>query len=133
MARLNIITDEFTSREANLELDHIHKEIDRLIFQGSGKTEFTRKTVFESQSIGVKDSFIATKQRAAITLTLPLARDFGDGKTLIIKDESGDAAASNITINTSASETIDGSASLTVSTNFGVTRLYSDLENWFLW
>ena len=53
------------------------------------------------------------------------------GRFIDIKDESGGAAANNITVATEGSETIDGAATATISTNYGVVRLYSDGTNWF--
>jgi len=64
------------------------------------------------------------------TVTLQTA-DTVVGRILFVKDESGGAGTNNITIGTEASETIDGAATLVISSNFGVARLYSDGTNWF--
>ena len=53
------------------------------------------------------------------------------GRIVIIKDVGGSANTNNITIATEGSETIDGSASSTISSNYGVVRLFSDGTNWF--
>jgi len=68
----------------------------------------------------------------AVTITLASAL-VSAGAVYIIKDEGGDAGSNNITIATEGSETIDGAASKTVSTNYATTRLYSDGTNWFTW
>lgn len=68
---------------------------------------------------------------AAVTsLTLPSAQVVS-GRTIIIKDASGNAGANNITIDTGGSETIDGAATLVMSTNYQTVKLYSDGSNWF--
>lgn len=64
----------------------------------------------------------------AITLTLPTAVE---GATYIIKDESGNASTNTITIATPGTETIDGSASTTIVSNYNSITLYSDGSNWF--
>lgn len=53
--------------------------------------------------------------------------------TYIIKDEGGGAAANNITISTEGAELIDGAATLVISSNYGVARVYSNGSNWFTW
>ena len=59
--------------------------------------------------------------------------DILNGRPIIVKDETGGAAAQNITIATENSETIDGSATQTISTNYGVVRMYSNKTNLFIW
>lgn len=66
----------------------------------------------------------------AITITLD-SSDVASGRMIIVKDESGGATTNNITIDTEGAETIDGGASVTISVNYGVTKLYSDGLNWF--
>jgi hypothetical protein len=67
---------------------------------------------------------------AGITITLRTA-DVAVGKVFIIKDESGGAFASNITVATEGSETLDGQATLPITVNYGLIRVYSDGTNWF--
>lgn len=74
--------------------------------------------------IGVTDT------SAARTITLD-SDDVVAGRIMIIKDESGAAGTNNITIDTEGAETIDGAASVTISVNYGVVRVYSDGTNWF--
>ena len=57
--------------------------------------------------------------------------DLAPGRVIIIKDESGVAATNNITIDGQGGQTIDGQASVTISANYGVLRVYSDGSNWF--
>lgn len=74
--------------------------------------------------VGVTDTSVAR------TITLATA-DLEDGKVIIINDESGGAGTNNITIDTEGSETIDGAATIVISTDFLRVRLYSDGTNWF--
>lgn len=87
-------------------------------------TDYTAKDY--DTIIGVTDTSVAR------TITLP-STSVVPGKTITIKDESGAAGTNNITIATAGTETIDGAATATISTNYGVIRLYSDGTNWFTW
>lgn len=66
----------------------------------------------------------------ACTITIPTTQ-ITDGRKFIVKDASGNAGTNSITIATQGSETIDGAATLTVSTNYGKLTLYSDGSNLF--
>jgi len=62
-----------------------------------------------------------------VTITLPPQNTAsGGGRVIIIKDINGNAAANNITINAPVGKTIDGGASLVISTNYGSYQLYYD-------
>jgi hypothetical protein len=67
---------------------------------------------------------------AGRTVNLPAASSMTN-KTLIIKDESGSAGPHNITIDGFGSESIDGSATKSISTNFGTMTIYSNGSSWF--
>lgn len=64
-----------------------------------------------------------------VTVTLPSAALNAE---ITIKDSTGEANDQNITINTPGAETIDGAASLTISSNYESVRLVSDGSNWFI-
>jgi hypothetical protein len=68
-----------------------------------------------------------TSLTAGRTATLPTAVNVKGH----IKDESGGAAAHNITIATTSAQTIDGAATKAISANYGSLRVYSDGANWF--
>lgn len=65
------------------------------------------------------------------TITLPLAATAIIGRIYIIKDQSGGAAAANITVDGNGAETIDGVANVVISANYGVVRLYTNGVAWF--
>lgn len=54
-----------------------------------------------------------------------------EGKLYIIKDEAGTAGINNITIDPDGTQTINGAATATINTNYGIVRVYSDGTNWF--
>jgi len=74
--------------------------------------------------IGITDTSVPR------TITLD-TDDVQEGRIIIIKDESGGAGSSNITVDTEGAETIDGANSWVINTNYGVLRVYSDGTNWF--
>ena len=62
------------------------------------------------------------------------ATSFVTGTVFIIKDESGNASATNlITINPSASQTIDGSSTAYIESPYGSVFLYTDGTDWFIY
>lgn len=113
-----------------------HDQTDFLLSAGAGDIRFNDGIAVERSStaaavntagetiVGVTDT------SAPRTITLD-TDDVKDGHIIIVKDESGGAAANNITIDTEGAETIDGAASITITANYGVARIYSDGTNWF--
>ena len=60
-----------------------------------------------------------TALTAGRTLTLPSASDLQDGDSIVIQDESGSAGTYAITIQRAGTDTINGGASVTISSNYG--------------
>jgi alcohol dehydrogenase YqhD (iron-dependent ADH family) len=60
-----------------------------------------------------------TALTAGRILTLPAASALQDGDVIIVQDETGDAAAHNITIATAGTDTVNGAASVSLTTNYG--------------
>lgn len=78
-----------------------------------------------------RDDLIAyTALAGARTVTLPTAVGC-TGQIYTIKDEAGAAGTNNITIATTASQTIDGASTATINTNYGKLAFYSNGANWF--
>ena len=55
----------------------------------------------------------------------------GEGRVRTIKDEAGNASSGTITIDPASSQTIDGQATKTITTDYGSVELISDRANWF--
>lgn len=90
-----------------------------------------RRAVTASYTMVKADELIAvTSTGAAVTITLPPASAMKN-RVVVVKDEGGGAAANNVTIDGDGSETIDGAATLVISTNYGVGRVYSTGMAWF--
>jgi len=67
----------------------------------------------------------------AKTITLPKPSVAGLGKVFVIKDASGSALTTTITIAPNGTELINGDTTLLINTNFGVVGVYTDGTNWF--
>ena len=82
-------------------------------------------------AMGISHKYAVSDTSAARTLTISSVDILDTDREFIIKDESGGAGTNNITIDTEGSETIDGAASVIITVDFGVVRLYSDGTNLF--
>lgn len=86
-----------------------------------------------SYSLNANDDILLVSYTStgAVSLTLPSAQCV-DGRIIVIKDSGGAAVDNNITIETEGSETIDGSATKVISSNYGSVKLISNGANWFV-
>ena len=107
-----------------------HLEVDGYIYPDRGiafSIDSTATDLYLDGSItitGVTDTSVPR------TIYLPDAADF-DGNILMIKDESGGAGTNNITVSAAdAAQNVDG-GSVTINTNYGSVRVYSNGSNWF--
>jgi len=74
-----------------------------------------------------------TSDDAVRTITIDTADIAATNRIFIIKDEGGEAATFNITIQGEGGETIDGAGSAVIVADYGVVRLYSNGSNLFTW
>ncbi len=119
-------TDEFYPRNKWYSL-----LFDYLLKVREINTTFSLKRVATAVSRTTDDEIIVGTTATSITITLATA-ELKKGRVYIIKDEGGVASGgSNVIVATQGSATIDGAATKTISTDFGVLRLYSDETNWF--
>lgn len=70
--------------------------------------------------------------QGAFTVTLPNTALAGPGKTVTIKDESGQASLNNITVTGFGGQTIDGQPSVSISFDRDYLKVYTDGTNWFI-
>jgi len=77
------------------------------------------------------DSIIGvTSTSAARGIYMPDVTTTVAGQIFVVTDESGGANSHNIIVYGNGSDTIDGSATSTISSNYGVLRLYSTGATW---
>jgi hypothetical protein len=84
-------------------------------------------TILSSDNVILVDT-----STASVTITLPDTSSFTGSRKYTIKD-IGNASTNSITINRSGSDTIDGSTSLTISTDYVAYNLVTDgIANWYV-
>jgi hypothetical protein len=99
-----------------------------LDLSGSMSVDFNNqsKTAGQTYVVVATDYVVNIKGTGARAVTLQAADTAGQGRILVIKDGDGTGNAGNITINRSDSDTIDGAASVTITSNYGSVSLVSD-------
>ncbi len=65
------------------------------------------------------------------TVTLPALNSMKDGAVIIVKDESGACSTNNITVEGYGAETIDGSSSYLLDTDYAAVHLIKRPGGWF--
>ena len=93
----------------------------------SNVTTQTSSYVVDSQTI--KDYVILCNFSVSGSVTLPMPTA---GRTLLIKDISGNASTNNITVTHHSAETIDGNSSYTIVVNYETITVISNGTNWFI-
>jgi len=76
--------------------------------------------------VGVQDVTISR------TVKLPAASVAGIGKLYFVKDISGSALATSISIVPTGTDTINGDTSTSIADNYGFMGFFTDGNNWFL-
>lgn len=93
-----------------------------------------RRGISGSTHYAFNDDFYlgVTSLALAPTINLPRPSIVGFGKLYVVKDESGGAASTTITVVSVGGETIDGAASKTITTNYNSLKFITDGANWFI-
>ena len=100
--------------------------------QGAQDGDWTVTPLKTADYTAVAGEFVLVSTAAAHAITLPTAVGVA-GKKIGVKDAAGaGAATNNITIATTASQTVDAAAPAVISTNRGVRVYVSDGANWFV-
>lgn len=82
-------------------------------------------------TLGPNETIIGVNLAAPVVLTLPSAQAVREGRPYVVKDESGNASAQNITVGTQGAELIDGAATDLINTDFASIGYYANGTNWF--
>lgn len=100
----------------------------------SGRLRFPRTTVADADYTMVNGDAIIeyTSLTAGRTTTLLAAATAGAGYVVVIKDGTGSASGFNITLDGNSSETIDGSTTKLINTDYGSLTLYCTGSNWMI-
>jgi hypothetical protein len=90
------------------------------------------RNVTTSTTLGLTDAYDSVNTASGtITLTLPLFSTASLGQLFFVKDRTGNATTSNITIVTATStDKIDGATSTKINTAFGSLRIVVGATGW---
>lgn len=128
----------FTNPTKALHVDSGASYLDGDVFTGAAFYKAVTTVNAATYDLLTTDSILHvtyTGTGAVTSLTLPTAQCNGsedDGRIITIKDAGGNATTNNITIDTQGSETIDGSATLVISTDYDSADIYCENSNWFI-
>lgn len=92
---------------------------------------FPVRKVAASASLEINDFYVGVTSTAAARTISTTANDQVCGRVIVINDESNGAGTNNITFDPAGSVTVNGSATVAISTNGGELRLICDCTNWF--
>lgn len=87
-------------------------------------------------TVPAKGGFVRVVGAAgAKTVNLPALTNVKTGTRVVVKDSAGNAASGTITITPNGTDTIDGAANATITTNNGVVRLFAtgSAGRWEIW
>jgi hypothetical protein len=101
----------------------------------SSASIFETTSITTNLTIGNSDTFVylIVDTSVARIITLPLASGVSAGRIYYIKDSSGLSETYNITVNTQGSDTLDGAASQTLSSNYGTWTIIGDgSASWYI-
>jgi hypothetical protein len=96
---------------------------------GGGIIQKNRVALTSPVTVAVTDWFVSSNLTVAgaVAVNLPPG---AVGQEFVIKDGKGDAGANTITVTPNGGDTIDGAASKTITTNYGVMRLLYLASGW---
>ena len=82
-------------------------------------------------TVNALDSYVGVTYAAgAATVTIPAGS--AEGRSLLIKDETGNAFVNNITVNASGTDKIDGAASTLINVNYETINLMYSASSWWI-
>jgi hypothetical protein len=116
--------------------DDIHAFTGSVIIVSGAIRQYYHELKTTSYSVNVYDSIIGVSSSAYVSIIIPSASVAGAGSTLIIKDEtvSTRSDANKIAISASGGDTIDHSATYTLSGDNPALTIYSNgVSKWFIY
>jgi len=91
-----------------------------------------RLSITSNYSIGTDDHFVGVDTTSGtVSLTLPAGAS--EGKIYTIKDEGGQAATNNITVQASDGALIDGESTVTLESSYSSISIYWNATSWHIY
>ena len=123
---------EYVRRTSGTNQEYFNKQVQQAINDLVNRANINyRKITSVTATLLVDDLFIDVNVSNAVTLTLPPSPPIRTN--YIIKDSSGSAGTNNITVSANTGNTIQGSASTSITTDFGsVQIIYDGTNKWLI-
>ena len=123
---------EYVRRTSGTNQEYFNKQVQQAINDLVNRANINyRKITSVTATLLVDDLFIDVNVANAVTLTLPPSPPIGTN--YIIKDSSGSAGTNNITVSANTGNTVQGSASTSITTDFGsVQIIYDGTNKWLI-
>tara|TARA_B100000424_G_scaffold216128_1_gene174124 strand:+ start:186 stop:569 length:384 start_codon:yes stop_codon:yes gene_type:complete len=123
---------EYVRRTSGTNQEYFNKQVQQAINDLVNRANINyRKITSVTATLLVDDLFIDVNVSNAVTLTLPPSPPIGTN--YIIKDSSGSAGTNNITVSANTGNTVQGSASTSITTDFGsVQIIYDGTNKWLI-
>ena len=123
---------EYVRRTSGTNQEYFNKQVQQAINDLVNRANINyRKITSVTATLLVDDLFIDVNVANAVTLTLPPSPPIGTN--YIIKDSSGSAGTNNITVSANTGNTIQGAASTSISTDFGLVQIiYDGTSKWLI-
>jgi len=123
-----------TAYRLNPHVERMRVQVDGIIKISCGEKHASIHGLTANHNATINNYYIGVDtSSAAITVTLPAVVAADQGFVMVIKDETGNAAASgrNITVNGNG-KNIDGAPTQTINTNYGSVSLMCSGSAWFI-
>ena len=122
---------EYIRRTPTTNQEYYNKQLEQAVNELVNRVNINyKKLTVSAYTIKVDDLFIDVNVSQATALTLPANAPIGTN--YIIKDSSGNASSNNITISRQGGDSIEGSGTKVISTNYGLVKLIYDGTNKWL-
>lgn len=119
---------EYIRRTPTTNQEYYNKQLEQAVNELVNRSNIPySKVTVSAYTLKIDDLYLAVNVSQATALTLPLNPPIGTN--YIIKDTSGNASTNNITISSQSPNTIEGSGSTTINTNYGLKKLIYDGTN----
>ena len=100
------------------------------LFTVSGGVQYFRQAVASAWTITKDQYYIGVNTSGgSYTLTLPAASTLANGQCFIIKDETGNAATNNITVDCGDADTIDGENTVILNASYASITIFTNGSN----
>ena len=123
---------EYVRRTSGTNQEYFNKQVQQAINDLVNRANINyKKITTTTANLQIDDLFIDVNVANNVTLTLPKSPPIGTN--YIIKDSSGSAGTNNITVSANTGNTVQGSASTSITADFGLVKvIYDGTSKWLI-